>query len=80
MGWDGIYCGYGVAPALRIIIVGMDKSGDSATNNFNHRTSGCWSHLSTFCILSLFLQGFVFFIGMVNITTVVNGPELQGFI
>ena len=80
MGWDRIDCGYGVATALKIKIVEMVKSGDSATNNFYHRTSGCWSHLSTFCILSLFLQGFVFFIGMVNTIAVVNGQELQSFI
>ena len=62
--------------------MGWDRPrfGDYATNNFYHRTSGCWSHRSTFCILSLFLQGFVFFIRVVNKTTVGNGPELQGFI
>ena len=38
MGWDRIDCGYGVATALKIIIVEMVKSGDSATNNFYHRT------------------------------------------
>ena len=40
MGWDRIDRGYGVATALKIIIVEMVKSGDSDTNNFNHRTSG----------------------------------------